>query len=55
MPVKADFEEKSMPLTDEEIASIEKGIADIKAGRVITLENSNIEIDRLFDINPDKN
>jgi hypothetical protein len=41
-----DFEDKPMLLTDEEISAIEKGLDDIKHNRVISLEDSNKEVDK---------
>lgn len=41
-----EFDEKPMLLTDDEIVAIEKGLDDIKNGHVISLNDSNKEIDK---------
>ncbi len=42
----ADFDEKPMQLSQAEIDAIEKGLDDIKNGRVISMEDANKEIDK---------
>lgn len=41
-----EIDEKPVVLSDAEIEAIEKGLEDIKNGRVISLEESNKEVDK---------
>ncbi|MGH2611380.1 MAG: hypothetical protein ACRDHF_20070 [Tepidiformaceae bacterium] len=42
--LRSDLEEESWPISDEERAAVERGLADARAGRLIPMEDAEREL-----------